>query len=137
MINTVAGGATLSGVNSTPAPMAYTDIRALSSKPVDEAQSLAEAAEQFESLFIDWVLKSMREANASLAEGSYLNSSEVEMHQEMLDHQMAIHLSNNGGLGLRALIMDQLSGSADASAQESSLAADDPRAQVPKQRAED
>ncbi|MGI9324505.1 MAG: rod-binding protein [Pseudomonadales bacterium] len=137
MINVLAGNASLSSVSSTPAPMAYTDIRALSSKPVDKAQSLAEAAQQFESLFIDWVLKSMREANASLAEGSYLNSSEVEMHQEMLDHQMAIHLSSNGGLGLRALIMDQLSGPGNSSAQVNSVAADDPGAQDPKQRAEE
>lgn len=113
---------------SAPA-MAYTDIRALSEQPTTGAQGLEQAAQQFESLFIDWVLKSMREANQVLSEGSYLSSSEVQMHEEMLDHQMALHLSNNGGLGLRALIMDQLSGGVQQ-AQETAPAADTPVEQV-------
>lgn len=104
------------------AQMAYTDIGALSAQNTEGEAGLAKAAEQFESLFIDWVLKSMREANATLAEGSYLSSSEVEMHQQMLDHQTAMHLSSNGGLGLKALIMDQLRGGTGA--QEAGAVAD-------------
>lgn len=99
-----------SEVMQQQAQMAYTDINALSAQNMEGEQGLAKAAEQFESLFIDWVLKSMREANATLAEGSYLSSSEVEMHQQMLDHQTAMHLSSSGGLGLKNLIMDQLRG---------------------------
>ena len=110
-------------LDAAPA-IAYTDVRALINSQNKGPEGLEQAAEQFESLFIDWVLKSMREANASLAEGSYLSSPEVEMHQEMLDHQMAIHLSNSGGLGLKALIMDQLAG-ARPTTQVNSEAADD------------
>lgn len=106
------------------AQAAYTDIGALANQDIQGEAGLAKAAGQFESLFIDWMLKSMREANATLAEGSYLSSSEVEMHQQMLDHQTSIHLSENGGLGLKALIMDQLSGG--KLSQEASAAADRP-----------
>ncbi|MFK7912681.1 MAG: rod-binding protein [Pseudomonadales bacterium] len=106
------------------AQMAYTDYKNLAHQDHAGEEGLARAAQQFESLFIDWVLKSMREANATLAEGSYLSSSEVEMHEKMLDHQTAMNLSSSGGLGLQALIMDQLRGGTVT--QEDSTAADNP-----------
>ncbi len=87
--------------------ISYTDVRSLTASS-PQAGDLASAAAQFESLFIDWMLKSMREATAVLSEDSYLSSNEVSMHQEMLDHQLAIHLSERGGLGLRELIQAQL-----------------------------
>lgn len=87
--------------------VSYADVRTLTQGP-PSSRDLDSAAAQFESIFVDWMLKSMRDATATLSEGSYLGSSEVEMHQEMLDHQLAIHLSENGGLGLREIIASQL-----------------------------
>ncbi len=88
----------------------YSDINALESIKLDAEKGLQAAAQQFESLFMDIVLKSMRSANKVFSEGNYLSSSETELHQEMLDHQWAIHLAENGGIGLSGVIVDQLRG---------------------------
>ena len=89
--------------------ISYTDLNALNHIEND-SEGLDAVARQFESLFVNQMLKAMREATAALAEGSLLNSSELTMRQEMLDNQLAIHLSESGGLGLRTLIMAQLGG---------------------------
>ncbi|MCB1686102.1 MAG: flagellar assembly peptidoglycan hydrolase FlgJ [Pseudomonadales bacterium] len=89
---------------------AYTDVQGLKSLPTDSQAALRKAAGEFESMFLDIWLKSMRDANAVFSEGSYLSSSAVEMHQEMLDHQYAVHMSEAGGIGLGDVLVKQLSG---------------------------
>ena len=76
----------------------------------DSPAALQKAAEHFESLFIDMWLKSAREANQVFAKDNFMNSSEMTAHQEMLDHEMASHLSKQGGIGLAPIIVAQLSG---------------------------
>jgi flagellar protein FlgJ len=56
------------------------------------------------------MLKGMREANAAFAEGSMLSSPELSMHEEMLDQQWAIHMAEQGGIGLAPIIEGQLRG---------------------------
>ncbi len=89
---------------------AYSDVNNLARIKREGDEGLRAAAQQFESLFIDLVLKSAREANATLAPDSYLSSDEAKWHQEMLDHQWAVHLSERGGVGLAKVVMAQLSG---------------------------
>lgn len=106
--------------------IAYSDIRSLQRIDTDGDDGIRAAAQQFESLFIGMMLKSMREANAVFAEGNPLSSPELTMHQEMLDQQWAIHMSESGGMGLAPIIEAQLRGErrpADAGvpAQSSSL----------------
>ena len=73
---------------------------------------LREAAQHFESIFIDMWLKAAREANDSISTDSFLNSNEMKMHQQMLDHEMSVHMAKNGGIGLADVIVRQLSGEA-------------------------
>lgn len=102
---------------------AYSDINGLTRIGADE-QGARAAAQQFESLFIGMMLKSMREANAVLAEGNPLSSPEMDMHREMLDQQWAIHMAESGGIGLASIIEAQLRG-------ERMPATADPAAPVP------
>lgn len=90
--------------------MAYSDINALRRVRGNDAEALEQAAAQFESMFIDIWLRSMREANKAFGEGNYLSSSTVEMHQEMLDHQWALHVAQAGGVGLKDVLVRQLAG---------------------------
>ncbi|XOV81506.1 MAG: glucosaminidase domain-containing protein [bacterium] len=76
----------------------------------NDPAALQKAAEHFESLFIDMWLKSARHANQVFAEDNFMNSNEMTAHQEMLDHEMASHLSRQGGVGLAPVIVAQLSG---------------------------
>ncbi len=73
----------------------------------DEEQTLRQVAGQFESLFVNMMLKSMRQA--SLAEGLF-DSEQSKMYQDMADQQLASDLSMRGGLGLQDVIMRQLGG---------------------------
>lgn len=71
--------------------------------------ALKEAAKQFESLFTQMLLKSMREANKSFGD-SMLSSEQTEFYQDMFDDQMAMHLSQGRGLGLADMLVRQLQG---------------------------
>ncbi len=73
----------------------------------NEQQTLRQVAGQFESLFVNMMLKSMRQA--SLAEGLF-DSDQSKMYQDMADQQLASDLSMRGGLGLQDVIMRQLGG---------------------------
>ena len=93
---------------------AYTDISALSGAVPKGEAGLEAAATQFESVFLDMWLQSMRAAGEVFSEGSYLSSDATNMHQEMLDHQLAVHLADAGGIGLKEVIIAQLSPPVDA-----------------------
>ena len=88
----------------------YTDFAGLSElrsqSRVDPQASLKQVAKQFEGIFIQMMLKSMRDAN--LAEG-LLDSQHSRTYQSMYDKQIAIELSRQQGLGLADMMVRQLS----------------------------
>lgn len=69
---------------------------------------LKKVAGQFESLFVNMMLKSMRAASQVWAEDNYLNSFETKMYQDMLDEQISISLADTNTLGLAEMMMVQL-----------------------------
>jgi flagellar protein FlgJ len=73
-----------------------------------DPSALKEAAKQFESLFTQMLLKSMRDANRSFGEDSLFGSSQGDFYQDMFDDQIALHLSKGKGLGLADMLVQQL-----------------------------
>ncbi|MCW8944689.1 MAG: flagellar assembly peptidoglycan hydrolase FlgJ [Sedimenticola sp.] len=73
----------------------------------DAKGSLDEVARQFESLFVQQMLKSMRQAG--LGEGLMDNDQSL-FYRDMYDQQLAIHLSESGGMGLADVIKRQMGG---------------------------
>lgn len=69
-------------------------------------EATREAARQFEALFVQMMLKSMRDANAVLGE------KRDTTYEEMFDKQIAMEMSQGKGLGLGDLMVRQL-GAAD------------------------
>jgi len=63
-------------------------------------------AQQFEALFIQQMLKTMREAK--LSEGAF-DSQESNLYVEMLDKQLSLNLSQGAGIGLADILVRQLS----------------------------
>lgn len=90
----------------------YADPKGLNALRSDaKAQTpdaLKETARQFESLFTNMLLKSMREATKSTGD-SMFDSEQTEFYQGMFDDQMAVHLSQGRGLGLADMLVRQLS----------------------------
>lgn len=73
----------------------------------DSAGASKEVAKQFESIFIQIMLKSMRD---TVPEGGLFDSSQMTMYQEMYDQQIALDMSHRGGIGLAEMIERQLGG---------------------------
>ncbi|MGB0936991.1 MAG: flagellar assembly peptidoglycan hydrolase FlgJ [Colwellia sp.] len=71
--------------------------------------ALREAAQQFEAIFMQMLLKSMRKAQEVLESDSPFNSQTSKSYRDMHDQQLAVELSSNGALGLTDLIVRQLS----------------------------
>ncbi|WP_394128808.1 flagellar assembly peptidoglycan hydrolase FlgJ [Shewanella maritima] len=74
----------------------------------DEKGALEQAAKQFEGIFIQMLMKSMRDANAAFKSDSPLNSDTTEFFEQMRDQQMSVDLSQKGMLGLAELMVQQL-----------------------------
>jgi flagellar protein FlgJ len=71
--------------------------------------ALEEAAKQFEAIFVQMMLKSMRKAQDALADkDSPFNTEQVKFYREMHDKQIATDLSANGSIGLAEVIMQQM-----------------------------
>ncbi|PHR65573.1 MAG: hypothetical protein COA51_04690 [Idiomarina sp.] len=67
-------------------------------------QASAEAARQFEALFIQKMMKSMREAGG---ESELFNSSAMRTYSDMFDQQLATEVAGKG-IGLAEQLLQQL-----------------------------
>ncbi|HJW02119.1 MAG TPA: flagellar assembly peptidoglycan hydrolase FlgJ [Azospira sp.] len=68
-------------------------------------EGLKQVAQQFESLFLNMMLKSMREATP---QDGMMDSDQTRLYTSMLDQQLAQKLSSSGQLGFAKLIEQQL-----------------------------
>ena len=93
----------------------------------DSPAALKEASQQFEALFMQMMLKSMREATP---QSGLLNNQQTQLYTEMLDQQLSLHLSGRG-LGLAEQLTSQLNGTAAAAANKA-LPSDDLIAGIPR-----
>ncbi len=88
----------------------YTDFQGLSSLKAAAGQqnpaALEKVAEQFEAIFLQTMLKSMRAA--SLGDG-ILDSDKTQFYQQMFDQQIAMDLANKRQVGIADLMIRQLS----------------------------
>lgn len=69
-------------------------------------EALKQVAKQFEALFLNNILKSMRAAK--LADGAF-ESDQSDAYNQMYDQQLSVHLAGKPGVGLADLIVKQLS----------------------------
>jgi len=106
-------------VANVPPPSFYADpagLAALKKGAGDQdPKALREAARQFESLFTQMMLKSMRDANRTFrSPDSLTDSDQTDFYREMFDNQMAMQLSKGKGLGLADMLVKQLQGAGSA-----------------------
>ena len=69
------------------------------------SKALEEVASQFEALFIQQMMKSMRDA---IPQGDLMGSEHVETYQAMADQQMSLNLAEEGGIGLARMLVEQM-----------------------------
>ncbi|WP_460117173.1 flagellar assembly peptidoglycan hydrolase FlgJ [Pseudomonas sp. S2_C03] len=102
-----------SGLVSSSDSGSYSDLNRLNQLKVGDKNSdanLRKVAQEFESLFLGEMLKSMRKATDTLGEGNPLNTPAAKQYQEMYDQQLAVSMSREGGgIGLADVLMRQMS----------------------------
>ncbi|HEY8328657.1 MAG TPA: flagellar assembly peptidoglycan hydrolase FlgJ [Rhodanobacter sp.] len=78
--------------------------------------ALPAVAKQFEAIFTQMMLKSMRDANASMG-SDIAGSEQVNSYRDMFDQQLSLSLANGrNGLGIAKMLIRQLGGKPDAAA---------------------
>ncbi|MBA4290610.1 MAG: flagellar assembly peptidoglycan hydrolase FlgJ [Pseudomonas sp.] len=108
----------LGSPSSAPDSGAFNDLNRLQQFKVggDSEKNIKKVAQEFESLFLNEMLKAMRSANEVFSEGNFLNSNESKTYQDMHDQQLSVTLSNHqNGIGLADVLVRQMSKIKDAS----------------------
>ena len=70
-----------------------------------EKEATRQTAQQFEAMFIQMMLKSMRDA---VPKSDLLKSKAMDTFESMYDREIAVALSKKGGLGLADMMMKHL-----------------------------
>ncbi len=93
---------------STP-PDIYTDLQGLSRlrnlTRRDSAKALDAVARQFEALFMQMMLKSVRDSSFG---DPLFDSQQLDFYREMHDSQLAIEMADKGGIGIAEMLVKQL-----------------------------
>lgn len=100
------GKAAISQANDYHDLGALDDLRAKAQQ--DPKKALKQVASQFEAMFMQMLMKQMRQTNSAFETDSPLNNSKTQTYRDMHDNQLAINLSSSGALGLADLIVAQL-----------------------------
>jgi peptidoglycan hydrolase FlgJ len=112
-------------VSSQPVgPTYYADFNGLEGLKkggkADDPKAIRAAAQQFESLFTNMMLKSMRAAKLGQGLGE---SQESDLYQDMYDQQISLKMAQGKGIGLADMLVQQLTRNSAAKAAASSAAA--------------
>jgi flagellar protein FlgJ len=106
----------------------YTDLNALAAlkNAPASAATIKAVSEQVEALFLQMMLKSMRDAGEAAGEPT---SNETGMYQDMFDKQVALTLSKRQDLGIARLFERQLGAKAAGAAPAGAAPSSQPKAQ--------
>ena len=96
---------------AAPSTSTYTDLNGLAAlkNAPSSPETIRAVSEQVEALFLQMMLKSMRDAASADGE---LDSNETGMYQDMFDKQVALTLAKRQDLGIARLFERQLGGKA-------------------------
>jgi flagellar protein FlgJ len=86
-------------------PNALSSLR--SKARADDPKAIEAAAKQFESIFLNQLLKSMRDAQKGDGEGIF-DSNESRMYTGLLDEQLANRIANGPGIGMADMVLAQI-----------------------------
>ena len=97
-------------IDPSTAQTVYNDMGALADlrgrARANPNEAVEDVAQQFEALFIQMMLKSMRDA---VEDGGLFGSDQLDTYQQMADQQTALDMASKGGIGLAEALVAQLS----------------------------
>jgi len=84
----------------------FSDLHELKyNKSIDEKTRLEAVAKQFEGIFLQMMLKSMRDANMG---DDLFDSDQSKMYQDLFDKQISLELAGKSGFGLADMMVRQM-----------------------------
>lgn len=105
-------------MQSSALSQTYTDFSGLNEMRaqarVDPQASLKQVAKQFEGIFIQMMLKSMRDASMGDA---IFDSDQSKLYRDMFDKQVALDMASSKGIGIADSLVRQLSKSVPSNGQ--------------------
>lgn len=87
---------------------AINKLRTEAQQKGQERETLLKVSKQFEGIFMQMLMKSMRDANAVFEQDNPLNSNYTKFYRDMHDQQLTSELSQQGSLGLAEMMVEQL-----------------------------
>jgi flagellar protein FlgJ len=94
----------LHAITDTTGTASLADLRR--SARAGDAEAAREAAKQFEALFVNMMIKQMRQAMPT--SGGMFGGEGMKLYESMHDQQLSLAMSQRGGIGLAASIERQL-----------------------------
>lgn len=73
----------------------------------NEQEAIPKVAKQFESVMLQMVMKSMREASKPL-KSELFQSQDLDLYEDMFDSQLSLTLSQGNGIGLAKMLAQQI-----------------------------
>ena len=96
----------MTSLNTSTSALNFAQIAQLKSDAkADESGSVKEVAQQFESIFINMMLQSMRKATER---SGLMDSEAAQTYESMFDQELALHLSEQGGFGVAEALERQI-----------------------------
>ena len=92
-------------------PQGLNNLKFKASQDGNDKASMRAAAQQFESYFLQLMLKSMRQ---TLSQDGLFDTRETRMFTEMFDQQVAQNMAQTRGVGLADMIVQQIEASMQA-----------------------
>ncbi len=103
---------TVSNFQSVPPAVTdvYTDLNGLQQLRAHENkdEAIKKVAQQFESLFVNMMMKSMRDANAVFEKDSLFSSQESQFFRDMHDQQLSLTVAHGKGVGIADALYRQM-----------------------------
>ena len=94
---------------NTPAPSSYLDFDGLGQLKgqarLDAKSAIKQTAQQFEALFLQMMMKSMRE---SIVKSELSESNTMETFEGMFDKEVSVQLAKKNSLGLADMLVKNL-----------------------------
>ena len=78
-------------------------LKAQAARDRTDDEAITKTAKQFEAMFLQMMLNSMREA---VPKGGLFDSGETETFEQMLDQQFALAMAERGSTGLSQMVED-------------------------------
>ncbi|HED17141.1 MAG TPA: flagellar assembly peptidoglycan hydrolase FlgJ [Gammaproteobacteria bacterium] len=93
-------------IGSTALYTDFSDLNELKyNKSIDEKTRLKAVAKQFEGIFLQMMLKSMRDANMG---DDLFDNDQSKMYQDLFDKQISLELAGKNGFGLADMMVKQM-----------------------------